>query len=279
MPTVRRLRPSSAELARVDALLMEAYESPSRRSELELYLRLQPDGWFVVEDEGEIVAVAGCVRYGPLAWLGLVATARRTRGRGLATLVSRRLLDWAAVEGCRTVALDASAPGRPVYERLGFEALGETVELVAGDHLAGPRTDAGTAREPVALDELRALDRRVFGADRGRVLELLVGSERLPCLTTRAADGSLSGFLVVRGAAVGPGVALGPDDARALVLRAFADRSSGARLLVPMESEHLGTLRALGLVERRRLTHMRHGRQDIPGERSRLLAQLSFAAG
>jgi len=108
-PVVRPLRASSTELARIDALLMEAYESPSRRSELELYLRLQPDGWFVVEDAGEIVAVAGCVSYGPLAWLGLVATARRARGRGLARLVSRRLLDWAAAEGCRTVALDASA--------------------------------------------------------------------------------------------------------------------------------------------------------------------------
>ena len=136
---------TDAELGRVDELLMLAYEAPSRRRELELYLSVQPDGWFVIEEGGEIVAAAGAIAYGGFCWIGLVATHPAAQGRGLATRLSRHLLEWATSRGIGTVALDASDVGRPVYERLGFRALGPTVELVRD---AGRRPHARTGRRP-----------------------------------------------------------------------------------------------------------------------------------
>jgi hypothetical protein len=50
-------------------------------------------------------------------------------------------------------------------------------------------------------------------------------------------------------------------------------------VLVPDESAFLTTLLALGFVEQRRLVHMRLGELELPGERSRLIAQLSYATG
>ncbi|MFL5827636.1 MAG: GNAT family N-acetyltransferase [Thermoleophilaceae bacterium] len=53
-----------------------------------------------------------------------VATAGRARGRGLAGgLISRALLD-AQERGCVTSSLQATRMGEPVYERLGYRALG-----------------------------------------------------------------------------------------------------------------------------------------------------------
>lgn len=54
----------------------------------------------------------------------MVATHPDHRGRGLATGLLRRALREARDRGCETASLIATAAGRPVYERLGFVALG-----------------------------------------------------------------------------------------------------------------------------------------------------------
>ena len=67
------MRETEDELASVDALLTLAYATPSRRAELDLYLDARPTRWCVVEEDGRLVAVAGCLGYGTFA----VARARR----------------------------------------------------------------------------------------------------------------------------------------------------------------------------------------------------------
>jgi GNAT superfamily N-acetyltransferase len=44
------------------------------------------------------------------------------RGRGVASLLVRRMVRWATDRGYRRIVLHASKHGRPVYERLGFES-------------------------------------------------------------------------------------------------------------------------------------------------------------
>ncbi len=51
------------------------------------------------------------------------------------------------------------------------------------------------------------------------------------------------------------------------------------RLQLPAESAYLEPLLELGLVEQRRLAHMRLGDLTLPGRRDLLIAQLSFATG
>jgi GNAT superfamily N-acetyltransferase len=54
----------------------------------------------------------------------LVATVPAARGRGLATDTMTRALADARERGCATSSLQATARGRPVYERLGYRELG-----------------------------------------------------------------------------------------------------------------------------------------------------------
>jgi GNAT superfamily N-acetyltransferase len=275
--TVRNLRDDDEELERADELLDAAYATGSRREELERYLAVQPDGWLVAEERGELLSIAGAIAYGSFSWLGFVGTDPRARGRGLASRLSRELVVWARARGCATVALDASDEGRPVYERLGFEAVGPIVDLGANPRdlpLAGTRAARATAAD---VAEILAADPGVFGADRTRLLQTLV-DEGATCLAARDEAGALAGWLFARRRGIGPGAAY---DAAAVgpLVRAALDLDGSRRLLVPAGSAHLGALLETGMTEVRRLTHMRFGDPVLPGDRDRLFAQLSFAAG
>jgi len=269
------MRSTDDELERVDELMSLAYGTTTRRREIELYLTVQPDGWYVIEESGRIVAAAGAIAYGTFCWLGLVATHPDARGRGLATTISQHLVDWSRARGCTTVALDASDPGRPVYERLGFQSIGSTVELRTDParHASDPGVRPLAAGE---LDELLALDRVGFGEDRSRVLRAVIDDRQNACLVVRDGAGALAGYLVSRGDIAGPGYA--EDGATAAQLVRALDRGVSHRLLVPAESEYLDLLLALG-TEQRRLTHMRLGEQTLPGDRARLITQMTYAAG
>ncbi|MFI6902620.1 GNAT family N-acetyltransferase [Nonomuraea sp. NPDC050394] len=115
---------------------------------------------------GGLASTALLVPYGPdAAAVSMVLTAAGHERQGLAGRVVRHLLD---VAGERTVWLYSTANGRPVYERLGFRAVGR-VESHRGPFTGAPSgaTRPATERD---LDDILALDAKVFGADRSGLL-------------------------------------------------------------------------------------------------------------
>ena len=280
---LRLLTDNPIELASVDRLVMKAYGFASRRSELEVYLAAQPDGWFVVADGGEIVAVGGALAYGSFCWIGLVATDPTRQREGLATKVSARLVDWAHERGCATIALDASQAGRPLYERLGFQVVGETVELSLPPPIADETPSGIARRKSEGIETLLALDQRVFGGDRTRLLYGLSHQDDSRCYIATSRD-ETDGYLFARRRLLGPGCARNDDVVRDLVHAALIDQpatgpTGDRRLLLPIESRYLDVLCRLGLQVERTLAHMRLGDPVLPGEREQLLAQTSYAAG
>ena len=277
---IRLLRDSESDLERADRLLTTAYRPPSWRREVEVYLSVQPDGWFVVEEDNQIVAMAGGLAYGSFCWLGLVATLPGFERRGYASALSAHVLEWATERGCRTVALDASEKGRPVYERLGFEPVGQTVVLIAPTSV--PLPDEATAERIDDVEDLLALDRSVFGGDRASLLRTIWELESAGVYAMRDGDG-YAGYLFAREGTLGPGCARSPEVAEQLLRAALPEASSRAngdvRLLLPVESAYANVLTSLGFQESRSLTHMRLGDQTLPGERQLLIAQTSLAAG
>ncbi len=125
-------------------------------------LELEPEGCFGIAADGRIVASATGITYGrELAWIGMVLTLPEYRGRGFATRLMERCLDYCQQRGIDTVRLDATEQGRPVYAKLGF----------VDEYEVQRREGWLEAREarPLAFDF--ALDRLAFGADRRRLLE------------------------------------------------------------------------------------------------------------
>jgi GNAT superfamily N-acetyltransferase len=198
---LRLLHDSESDLDRADRLLTTAYRPPSWRREVEVYLRTQPDGWFVADEGGEIVAMAGGLAYGSFCWLGLVATLPGWERRGFASRLSARVAEWAKDRGCVSVALDASEKGRPVYERLGFQPVGETVVLIAPS--SPPPANEGMAGRIDDIEQLLSLDRSVFGGDRASLLRSMCEIESPSIYAVREADG-IAGYLFAREGALGP---------------------------------------------------------------------------
>lgn len=125
-------------------------------------LELEPEGCFGIEADGRIAASATVITYGSdVAWIGMVLTLPEYRGRGYATQLMRRCIEYCDERRIRTVRLDATEMGRPVYAKLGFVDEYE-VQRRAGE------LPPGEPRPPVFDLEL---DRLAFGADRRRLVE------------------------------------------------------------------------------------------------------------
>ena len=92
---------------------------------------------FVAKSGTEIVSCTGAFlkselpfRYfrQPLqGFIGDVYTYPSYRGRGLASQLARTAMDWLTCHGAPMIRLLASDMGRPIYEKLGFQASDEMV--------------------------------------------------------------------------------------------------------------------------------------------------------
>lgn len=195
-------------------------------------LQLEPEGCFGIEEDGKVRASATVITYGrDLAWIGMVLTLPEYRGRGYASQLMRRCLDYCEQCGIRTVRLDATEMGRPVYAKLGFVDEYE-VQRRAGELPFGePR--------PAVFDW--DLDRLAFGADRRRLLE------RTGC----ARPGRVAAY-------IGPVTARTPEEARDRILHCGV---SGACFWdVPAANPAaLALADSLGFQPVRRLIRMRRG--------------------
>src|SRR5262249_54204927 len=86
-----------------------------------LLLSLAPETCFGIEVENTLAATATLFCYGiALGWVGMVLTHPDFRRRGLATQLLRHLLTIADKRAIRTVKLDATEMGEPLYSSLGF---------------------------------------------------------------------------------------------------------------------------------------------------------------
>ena len=79
---------------------------------------------FLAELAGLPAAAAGAWMVGADATIGWVATVPWARRRGLGAAVTARAVGQAFDDGAQFAVLQASPSGRPVYERLGFTAVG-----------------------------------------------------------------------------------------------------------------------------------------------------------
>jgi GNAT superfamily N-acetyltransferase len=84
------------------------------------FLAMEPDGCFVGELDGAPVATTAAFIFGPVAWIAMVLVDIESRRKGVATTLLKHALDFLDEQGVKTVRLDATAAGQPVYEKLGF---------------------------------------------------------------------------------------------------------------------------------------------------------------
>jgi hypothetical protein len=159
-----------------------------------------------------------------------------------------------------TIKLDATALGKPVYEKFGFE-VESTVERWTG-------TGGSEARDTKTLtfeerDALLELDRLAFNADRSKLIERLIEKSPVSPVLLRAADDALNGYALARRGTradyVGPVVSRNPQQAETLLDQVLS-QLNGRPVYIDFNTEcGIGTsiLSERGFTKERDLIRMR----------------------
>jgi predicted GNAT family acetyltransferase len=201
------------------------------------------------------------------------------RHRGIGTRLVQHALQYLDGQGVSAVRLDATALGRPVYERLGFVA---QFELMRMEGVMGGGVDAavtpssaepscpGTACaiRPAGPDDSRVLaawDQEATGTPRGRLLECLLADPGSRAYWT--GDGQPPGGYVIsrcgsRAAQLGPAVAFTAAAGSMLLDRAATDWT-GQRVYLDVPVDNRAAVvwaESHGLVCQRSFTRMVRGR-------------------
>jgi len=228
------------------------------------FLQLQPDGCFVAELDGTSVGTTTTCRFGSIAWIAMVLVDSNSRRRGVGTALLRHAITFLKGCGVDTIRLDATAAGQPVYEPLGFQPDYELTRY-EGTPAARPGPPAPSLAKPTQLDELVALDQRMTGTHRARLLRRLF--EEPPHATyVHSNAGELQGYLMRRlgrrAVHVGPCIATGR--AGELLLGQVLNDCAGRRMYIDVPRRNAS---ALQVVESWGLKVQRHFMRMTLGQR------------
>jgi GNAT superfamily N-acetyltransferase len=129
----------------------------------ERIIALEPLGCFCIEEDERVVATTTLLTYDrDLAWVGMVLTHAEYQRRGFARQLVTAALELALARGMRSIKLDATDEGRPLYASLGFEDE-QPVERWSRDPAPVPPTYAHPGPLPFDLDwEATGVDRSAF---------------------------------------------------------------------------------------------------------------------
>lgn len=232
------------------------------------FLDMQPDGCFVAECDGVAVATTVACVFDRVAWLAMVLVDAAYRGRGVGAAVVRRALEFVDRAGVRSVRLDATPLGQPLYEKLGFQAeytlsRYEGVLPESGPRSASDATMHVRRAHPRDYRALYAFDRSVVAADRRKFLARLFRERPDEVRWIEGANGAC-GYVTVR-----PGsnaLQLGPcaatDECGAALLLDAAGRHAGERVFIDIPQRHatgVQVAQSLGLAKQRTLLRMCRG--------------------
>jgi GNAT superfamily N-acetyltransferase len=181
-------------------------------------LEIEPNGCFAAVLDDQLVGTTTTTRYGSeLAWVGMVLVRPENRRTGIATKLFETALKY--LDGkVRTVKLDATADGKPVYERFGFQVeslIERWARAGRSDRVSTTCAESNKTIDRDTRQDILELDRSVFAADRSVLIDKRLDDSCVPIVSVRAADQSLRGYGWARAGSnatyVGPVVSRDPE--------------------------------------------------------------------
>jgi GNAT superfamily N-acetyltransferase len=252
-----------------------------------MLFRLAPDGSFAAEADGRIVGSAIGIDYGSYGWIAMMLVEPAYRGRG----VGGALLEAAmsAIPADRSIRLDATPLGRPLYQRHGFEDEA-TLTRYARTAPAGPGYEHGNPDQAARVQRLNASDLKLLierdvkiGPTRGQLLEWALDRAPDYCQIVDIPDRIAQYCLGRRGRLfdqIGPVVAKDDEVADALVGAALSAAVATQVIVDAFDAHHVfaASLRKRGFEHQRPLYRMcRPARQPSAASGTLRQSVLEFA--
>jgi len=226
------------------------------------FMGMQPGGCFVAEMDGAPVGTTVTCVFGPVAWIAMVLVEISARRKGVATSLLKHVLGFLDAEGVRTVRLDATAAGQPVYEKLGFVAEYPLARYEGTAPPAEAQPGITTAARSL-FPEIVAFDRRMTGTRREKML-LPLFEESPHAVRILRPDGRIKGYVTTRRGAsatqIGPCIAT--TSAGPLLLRDALNHCAGRPVFIDIPCDNTPAMEvaeASGLKVQRRFMRMCRG--------------------
>jgi GNAT superfamily N-acetyltransferase len=235
-----QIRPMTAADVEAAVALAQAQGWRNRLRFYDFVLRVPTAQPLVGEVEGRLVVTGVATANGSVGWLGAIVVDADHRGRGFGRAMTEDLIRRMRAAGCRTMSLEATDAGRPMYERMGFR-VATTYHQLQADHLdSSPEAPPGARLRRLESADLPAvfeLDRLATGEDRSAALATLVEWNGNSLALER--DGAPSGFLLPSERAYGAIVAPRFEDGVFLldVHRSLVQTDAHVRAGIPHEHE------------------------------------------
>lgn len=239
-------------------------------------LALEPHGSFVAVLDGVDVGTCASVRFGAVAWIGLMLVDPAARGQGVGKALMQHTLRWLDERGVQSVRLDATPLGQPLYEKLDF-AVDFQLDRWAGVPRGTMPADVACIEQLTTADrvEVERLDRLATDTDRRAFLAHLHAELPEAAHVVRRA-GRLTGCMLARNGRsarqLGPCTAL-DDSGATLLTAALAEQAALQQsVYVDIPRTHVAARQIaerFGLQPQRVLTRMTRGPKVA--ERSELI--------
>ena len=222
--------------------------------------------------DDRIVGTVTAINYAStVAWIGMMLVDRNYRGRGISKLLLLEVID--KLDKCKSIKLDATPSGRPVYLKLGFKdeytLYRMTNPSVSKISLSDNPIETEKMR-PGDILKVAAFDRKVFGADRTELITSLY--ESCPELAwIIKEDKKVAGFCLGRRGQnftqIGPVYASSEKRAKALI-RSAINQIIGQAVVVDIPAKQSETerwLEACGFISQRPFERMYLTNNPHPG--------------
>jgi ribosomal protein S18 acetylase RimI-like enzyme len=145
------------------------------RVELERMLLMDPDGSFLYGDK-DVLGVITTVTYHSTGVIGHLVVSEHARGKKIGQTLIKRAVEYCEATGVDSILLYATAEGLPVYKKFGFneknQAMISRAILSEADH--GPSHNQCSKMTSDDLQDIQAMDERLFGDRREKLLRLLL---------------------------------------------------------------------------------------------------------
>jgi GNAT superfamily N-acetyltransferase len=231
----------------------------------------------LAECDNKVIGTTTSINYGnDAAWIGMVLVDKDFRGMG----VSKSLLStiFEKLAAFKSIKLDATAAGQPVYQKFGFKNEYLISRMVNLSVKEVPVQDSDSKLEAMYAEDLRgiiALDERVFGANRKQLIEFLVNEHSGSGVLLRR-DGEAVAFALGRKGSrysqIGPVVASSTADAKNLISKCLIGLANQPAVVDVLwdKSELVDWLISIGFTRQRDFVRMYKGENPSPGKTEKL---------
>lgn len=270
MVRIKRLEIQDIEQA---VKLSNAEKWNQTKKDWELLIRNQQNICLAATDSDRIIGTATAINYAnDVAWIGMVLVDQEYRGRKVSKLLLSGLFEKLGL--CRSLKLDATAAGQPVYQKFGFKDEFLIHRMSASSVLKiGLQFDSGISPERACTEnipEIVEFDKRVFGANRKQLIEFLINDYPDNAWMLRQ-EGQITGIALGRKGSrffqVGPVLASTTEDAKKLISKSIEGLANHPVVIDILDDkkELMDWLCSIGFTKQRHFIRMYQKENFYPG--------------